>query len=110
MKISDFEKKVGLPRDTLRYYEKIGLLTAPIRSHNGYRHYGAVQLAELSFIERGKVIGFTLLEIKKGYERYKILGKLCPEFKTLLCQKKDMLAKRITEDKISISEINNMLK
>jgi DNA-binding transcriptional MerR regulator len=110
MKISEFEKIVELPRDTIRYYEKIGMLTPPTRSHNGYRHYGAVQIAELVFIARGKAIGFTLSEIKKGYERYKILGKLCPEFKMQLGKKKEMLAKRIAEDRFSILEIDKMLK
>jgi len=110
MKISVFEKTVGLPRDTIRYYEKIGMLTPPVRSHNGYRHYGEIQITELAFIARGKAIGFTLSEIKKGYERYKILGKLCPKFKMQLGKKKDMLAKRIAEDQFSILEIDEMLK
>ncbi|WP_419596611.1 MerR family DNA-binding transcriptional regulator, partial [Streptomyces brasiliscabiei] len=46
MKIAEFEKQTGLSRDTLRYYEKIGMLTPPIPAGNGYRYYGQTQLQE----------------------------------------------------------------
>lgn len=110
MKISELEKKVGLSRDTLRYYEKVGVLTPPMRAANGYRHYGKTQLDELVFIERGKAIGFTLSEIRRGYEQYKTLGKLCPEFIKQLQEKKEMFNKRISEDRIAIAEIEKMLE
>ena len=90
MKVAEFEKKVGLSRDTLRYYEKIGVLTPPLRRNNGYRYYGEAQLKEIAFIEKGKKIGFTLTAIKQGYLRYKELGHFCPEFKKQLLDKKDV--------------------
>ncbi|MBE0456262.1 MAG: MerR family transcriptional regulator [Pseudoalteromonas prydzensis] len=110
MKIAEFEKQTGLSRDTLRYYEKIGMLTPPVRAGNGYRYYGQTQLQELAFIERGKTIGFTLTEIKVGYERYQALGSLCPEFSKQLRDKKALLAKRISQDRNAIAVIDNMLK
>ncbi|WP_394223145.1 MerR family transcriptional regulator [Alteromonas gracilis] len=110
MKILEFEKKVGLSRDTLRYYEKIGLLTRPERASNGYRNYGQTQINELLFIERGKAIGFTLSEIRSGYEAYKKRGELCPQFRKQLLSKKAMLTKRISEDQSAIDEIDKMLK
>lgn len=110
MKVAEFEKQTGISRDTLRYYEKIGLLTPPMRADNGYRYYGQVQLKELAFIERGKIIGFTLTEIKAGYKRYQTLGSLCPEFSKQLREKKALLAKRISQDRNAIAVINDMLK
>lgn len=110
MTVSEFERKTGISRDTLRYYEKLGMLTPPQRKSNGYRCYGQVHMKELAFIERGKAIGFSLSEIKRGYERYKKLGKLCPEFLQQLHEKKEMLSKRIMDDRNSISEIDKMLK
>ena len=109
MKIAEFENKVGILRDTLRYYEKIGMLTPPKRGSNGYRCYGKIQIEELAFIERGKAIGFSLSEIKSGYERYKKLGYLCPEFRQQLIDKKTMLAGRIAADQDSIAKIDQML-
>lgn len=110
MKITEFEKKTGLSRDTLRYYEKIGMLTSPRRAENGYRDYGQTQLDELAFINQGKAVGFTLSEIKRGYQRYKALGHMCPEFRVQLIEKKAILTKRISEDRRSISRIEKLLK
>lgn len=109
MKILELEKKVGLSRDTVRYYEKIGVLTPPERGENGYRYYGTTQLNELAFIERGKAIGFTLAEIRTGYEQYQKLGKLCPKFLQQLREKKEMFNKRMQADQIAISAIDKLL-
>lgn len=109
MKIAELEKKVGISRDTLRYYEKIGVITPPMRADNGYRYYGKTQLSELAFIKRGKAIGFTLAEIKSGYEQYKMLGAFCPEFIKQLQEKKQMFNQRISEDRIAIDAIDKLL-
>lgn len=109
MKISEFENVMGVSRDTLRYYEKIGLLTPPTRETNSYRRYGKAQIQDLHFIERGKTLGFTLLEIKRGLERYRLSGKLCPEFREQLVNKKTMLSNRILEDTDAIAEIDKLL-
>tara|TARA_R100000306_G_scaffold48450_1_gene45857 strand:+ start:8778 stop:9152 length:375 start_codon:yes stop_codon:yes gene_type:complete len=110
MKIAEFERVAGVSRDTLRYYEKIGLLSRPERSTNGYRRYGKAHIQELAFIERGKAIGFTLAEIKRGYEQYEKLGKLCPEFRQQLNDKRAMLSLRASEDQNAIRQIDKMLK
>lgn len=109
MKISEFEQVSGLSRDTLRYYEKIEMLTPPSRGLNGYRNYGQTQLEELAFIQKGKKLGFTLLAIKEGYRRYKELGHFCPEFTNQLRNKKAQLSRRIHNDKQAITEIDKML-
>ncbi|MBU2952713.1 MerR family transcriptional regulator [Marinobacter sp. F3R08] len=110
MKISEFEKKSGISRDTIRYYEKIGLITPPARGVNGYRNYGQVQLEELAFIQKGQKIGFTLTAIKEGYRRYRELGYFCPEFKEQLREKKAQLSLQISNNKKAIAEINKMLR
>lgn len=109
MKIAEFEQKVGLSRDTLRYYEKKGLLSPPKRGANGYRYYGKEQLHELAFITKGKAIGFTLTEIKQGYQRYKTLGYLCPEFVKQLNHKKAELNQRMINDGSAIEAIEKLL-
>lgn len=109
MKISEFEKKVELSRDTLRYYERIGILTPPSRGSNGYRFYGKTQLKELAFIEKGKAIGFTLTAIGDAYKRFQELGHFCPEFTLQLSAKKAMFSQRIKDDKQAIKEIDKLL-
>ena len=110
MRIAEFEKVAGVSRDTLRYYEKQGLLTPPSRLPNGYREYGAVQLEELAFIHKGKEIGFSLSLIRKAYTRYKQLGRFCPEFSAQLEDKKAQLKARIANDARAIAKIEKMLR
>jgi len=54
----------GVNIETIRYYERIGLVPAPPRSAGGHRHYAAADLARLAFIRRGRELGFSLDEIK----------------------------------------------
>lgn len=110
MRIAEFEIAMGISRDTLRYYEKIGLLTPPSRGTNSYRSYGKAQIQDLQFIERGKNLGFTLLEIKRGLERYRQSGKLCDEFREQLINKKTVLLQRISESTEAVNEIEKLLK
>lgn len=50
--------------ETIRYYERIGLLPAPARSAGGYRLYRADHLKRLSFIRRARALGFSIGEIR----------------------------------------------
>lgn len=53
----------GVHVETVRYYERRGLIDQPPRSTSGYRQYSADDLWRLRFIGRGKALGFTLAEI-----------------------------------------------
>jgi DNA-binding transcriptional MerR regulator len=53
----------GVHVETIRYYERRGLIEQPPRSSGGYRQYSADDLWRLQFIGRGKQLGFTLAEI-----------------------------------------------
>ena len=54
----------GVNIETIRYYERIGLLPAPPRSQGGHRIYGGDLLKRLVFIRRSRELGFTLDEIR----------------------------------------------
>ncbi len=62
-KISDISEQTDLSADTLRYYEKIGLLKKVNRAPSGVRLYTDVDLSRLRFILRAKAMNFTLGEI-----------------------------------------------
>ncbi len=64
-KISDVSKETGLSVDTLRYYEKAGLLKNINRASSGVRLYSDADLSRLRFIQRAKTMNFTLDEISK---------------------------------------------
>lgn len=61
--IGQLAKRTGVPIDTVRHYERIGLLRPAARLASGYRRYGDVELKRLRFIRRAKALGFTLDEI-----------------------------------------------
>lgn len=63
MRIGDLAKLSDISAATIRYYEDLGLLTAPPRSEAGYRHYAETTLEELRFIKKGQALGFSLEEI-----------------------------------------------
>jgi MerR family transcriptional regulator, copper efflux regulator len=67
MLISELAAKTGVSTDTIRFYEKQGLLQtdAAARSDNNYRQYTDEAIEKINFIIRGKQLGFTLKEIKK---------------------------------------------
>ena len=58
-------KRVGVAIDTIRFYEREGLLPEPLRRASGYRSYGESTIAQLRFIRRAKQLGFTLEEIRE---------------------------------------------
>ncbi len=58
--IGALAKATGCKVETIRYYERIGLLAAPARSRGGHRHYGDEALKRLNFIRRARRLGFAL--------------------------------------------------
>src|SRR5699024_21694 len=65
MKIHELSKLSGINLETIRYYEKPGLLPEPQRSSNGYRCYDQASLSLLKFIKSCLSLGFYLEDIKK---------------------------------------------
>jgi MerR family mercuric resistance operon transcriptional regulator len=85
MRISALAKQTGSHLETVRYYERIGLLPPPERSAAGYRHYGDADVDRLTFIVRSRSLGFHLEEIRS-------LLSLASE-SALSCSEVDVLAK-----------------
>ena len=63
MRIGELSKNTGFQVETLRYYEKQGLLSPVSRSESGYREYNKDSLKQLQFIRQAKSVGFSLKEI-----------------------------------------------
>ena len=65
MQIGQLASQAGVAIDTVRYYERQGLLPTPQRRASGYRQYGEQDIARLRFIRRAKELGFSLQEISE---------------------------------------------
>lgn len=63
LRIGQVAKAAGVNIETIRYYERCGLLADPGRRESGYRAYPPEAVARVRFIKRGQQLGFTLREI-----------------------------------------------
>ena len=68
MRIGELARSAGASVQTVRYYERYGLLREPERTASRYRGYGEGDLFQLRFILKAKTLGFTLHEIKRVLE------------------------------------------
>jgi Cu(I)-responsive transcriptional regulator len=65
MKIGELANATATKVETVRYYERIGLLSPPARTSANYRAYGSEHLARLSFIRRARDLGFALEAVRE---------------------------------------------
>jgi Cd(II)/Pb(II)-responsive transcriptional regulator len=68
MRISELGKATGVDAETIRYYEKAGLLPSPVRRDNGYRAYGEAEVQRLAFIRHCRALDMPVAEIKRLLE------------------------------------------
>ena len=62
---AELAARAGVSIDTVRYYERSGLLTPLTRLASGYRRYGELQVSRLLFIKRAQELGFSLKDIRE---------------------------------------------
>lgn len=103
MKIGEAAATSGCHLETIRYYERIGLLPKTARAGNGYREYGTADVDRLRFITRGRELGFSLDEIRS-------LLRLAANA-DLSCADADQLARQHLRDvQARIAELRRMEK
>ena len=77
----------GVSRDTLRHYERKGVLPRPFRSHNAYRQYPPEALTRVQLVRRALSVGFTLDELARVLKVRDRGGAPCEEVRKLAAQK-----------------------
>jgi MerR family mercuric resistance operon transcriptional regulator len=95
--------RTGVNLETVRYYERIGLLPRPPRSEGGHRHYGEEQVRYLNFIRRGRELGFTLDEIRA-------LLRLAKERDQSCAEARDLAVGHLKEIRAKIADLRAMEK
>ncbi|MDT8385732.1 MAG: MerR family DNA-binding protein [Gammaproteobacteria bacterium] len=80
--------------ETIRYYQRIGLVTEPGKPAQGYRRYPAPTVARIRFIKRAQELGFTLHEIT---ELLSLDDGDCCEARTIAEHKRDLIRQRIAD-------------
>ncbi|WP_159881391.1 MerR family transcriptional regulator [Paenibacillus puerhi] len=91
----EIAKKANVNAETLRYYEKHGLIPSPMRTDSGYRLYSEEVLHLLAFIKNAKSCGFTLKEINKALTQSEASHIRIEDFVNVIERKIDSLNREI---------------
>lgn len=94
-KIGEVAKQTGVGVETLRFYERSGLLQRPARTEGGYRLYDAHALGMLEFVKRAQSLGFTLEEIKRIIAESRTGKKPCAEVRQIMQRRLAELDERL---------------
>jgi MerR family mercuric resistance operon transcriptional regulator len=97
MKISEAATASGCNLETIRYYERVGLLPEVGRKSNGYRDYGPNEVRQLRFIVRGRTLGFSLQEIRELLSLSARSDLPCDQVEQIARQQLTSIRKRIDE-------------
>jgi MerR family mercuric resistance operon transcriptional regulator len=87
LQIGQAAKATGLSVDTIRFYQKCGLVRPPARTAGGFRVFNGTDVEELQFIARAQELGFSLSEIKDLVLVQQHNGRGCPEVRALIKRK-----------------------
>jgi len=84
MRIGDLAKRAGVDAQTVRYYEREGLLDAPSRTASGYRAYGPRHVERLNFIRHCRSLDMPLADVKRLLELSSDRGVSCGDVNALV--------------------------
>lgn len=109
MLVKTVEQRSGLSRDTLRFYERSGLITPPSRTPNGYRRYDAHTLVELRFIAAAREIGFTLAQIKEAIPKLRAPPAQCEALLDSLRARREQIEAQMALEQRQLQRIDQLL-
>jgi MerR family transcriptional regulator, mercuric resistance operon regulatory protein len=97
LSIGALAKRTGVNLETIRYYERIGLVPAPPRTAGGHRVYGRDHLKRLAFIRRARGLGFTIEEVCSLLRLADRAHVDCAEVKAMTLAHLEDVRRRITD-------------
>jgi MerR family mercuric resistance operon transcriptional regulator len=105
--IKTVAKKVGIGIETIRYYQRIGLIEQPEKPLSGYRVYSEDTIARLLFIQRAKELGFSLAEISNLL----VLGDgRCAETRELAAHKLEIIKSKLHDLQTIASTLEKLIQ
>ena len=97
MRIAELERRTGVSRHTVGYYEKTGLLQEVGRRQNNYRDYPDQAVARVAMVRQLKSLGFSLKEIRQVLDALRADRIDCAEGAVLMAEKRQAVEQRIAE-------------
>ena len=110
MLIAEVSKKYDLSNDTLRYYERIGLIPTVKRSKSGIREYDEMDCRWIEFVKRMRGAGLRIEALIKYVELFQQGDETFEARKELLIEQRDKLSERIEEMKATLDRLNMKIK
>jgi DNA-binding transcriptional MerR regulator len=110
MRPSAAAKVTGVSTDSLRHYEKLGLLPGLTRSANGYRRYPEETVRRVLLIQRALVVGFSLDDLRRILAIRDRGGAPCHGVRTLVSDKLVALEARLTELRDLRDDLRRLVK
>ena len=101
----DLAASAGISTDTLRYYERRGVLQQPARTRSGYRRYPASAVARVALVRRCLAIGFSITDLARVFRERDLGGAPCRKVRGIVS---DRLS-RIDEEIASLQLLKNQL-
>jgi MerR family mercuric resistance operon transcriptional regulator len=95
--IGKLASRAGVSAQSIRYYERSGLLPKPARTDTGYRIYSDAAVRSLRFIKHAQVLGFSLTEIQKLLSLRTQPDTTCADIRQRACQKIVAVDKKIED-------------
>jgi DNA-binding transcriptional MerR regulator len=105
----DVAQATGISTDTLRHYEKHGLLPGVTRSAAGYRQYSAATVERVLLIQRALVVGFSLADVKRVLAVRDKGGAPCVGVRALVGERLEQLTHQIDELQTLRNELQSLL-
>lgn len=96
-KIGEVARRAKVNKETVRYYEKRGLIPRPDRRRSGYRIFTQRHIKQIKFIKRAQELGFTLSEIKGLLELRMSENTTCSDIKREAQQKYQDVVEKIED-------------
>ena len=96
MQIGELSRRTGCNIETVRYYERIGLLPKPER-RGSYRRYDASDVGRLSFVRRARELGFTLDEVRTLIDLAAEGAETCTQARTVAADHLTDVRRRIAD-------------
>lgn len=110
MKIAEVSEKHGLSSDTLRYYERIGLIPPVTRSENGIRDYGELDIRRVEFIKCMRKAGLPIEVLIEYVGLVQQGDKTIEARKEILAEQRDLLVSRIQEMQKTLDVLNHKIQ
>ncbi len=106
MKISEVSKKYGISEDTLRYYERIGLIPKVNRNKSGIREYTEEDCRWIEFIKCMREAGVQIEALVKYVKLFQKGDETIEERKKILIEQREQLVSRIKDIQRALDKLN----